>query len=1758
LSFALVLVLVSAPATADELSVSAILGTIRFHPEGEPARIGLTLLSRREAPGWRALVGLIGSYREEYPELAHAAARALADGVEPERLQLAATTYKRTRDPSIRAILAHGLAYGYPAHAALLHKHLRENRAGAVDVLTILAPVLEERELRGLLDVPDLARIAYDTLRRRGLTVRARELLTWARTIARACLDPKACARWAADGDFLIYEAVALTLREKGDEDLRDGAHCLLLTMSGKKLFADPLPWRSWMASHKDRHEPPPKLSPGRIAAAVVRGARHLRRDLMDDGRCVWPPDPNGPTAVGATGMAVLGLIAAGHPKDHPAIEKGVRTTLLVFDRQGNASLPAMGNRKRETYVLSILAMALCEVDAKRFQVPLNALRSRIVHGMRPHGQWGYQCLSSTDAMKPGSTDLSITQYAVLALRALARAGHKIEKQTWQTVEKNLRTTGNVGGGWNYRGSGKIGARQLSMTSAGLSTLAICIEALHGRDAPALIRKDPRLNRARVWLGRTLMRHDYGASDLYAYYGVERGCRLTGTKLFRSKNREYDWYLRGARRLLGKQAGTGHWGFWERQERTGSSYGQALDTSYAILFLTKATATIASSADGVVDVPLKPAEDQAEAVPTEPAPEPPPPPQPPELVLESARVPTCTGDAELRGRVGTARVKLTMDGKPVAVDARGRFRVPVKVGGPRTFAFVATDRSGLLTKREATVHIDNTLPQLELLGPKERHVGKQVLIFQASEALRSLQIGGHVFPANGRVVRAAAKVGEGPRTLTVLATDRAGNASHHRFTIEATNRALVLDGESAVGVDLRERPPHVTVECWVRGDAPARPSAIVANTEGSGFGLFWFSKGKPRPYALLHAAGRYIGVNPKRAWSWPAWTHLALTYDGQALRYFVNGVLQGEAAAAPRTLSPRRLFIGAQPNNSNGPVEFFKGEVDEVRVSRVARYTRTFRPERTFMRDRHTLLLLHFDRPTAAKGLLLDDSGTHHHCYTHGKPRQEPSGAPVVLGHAARELARLLPPLEPIRLTPKEHAWQNARARIAAKSMHMLDVTVRVVSPGGTPYPGVAVRGLHERFDLGAGPVTTNERGEAVLRLPRGPWRLDLVTHESKAGRLVFARVQRAVRAGGVQVIELEQRREVRFRSRLGVSRAAHAVSLAWPDLSFHKLVDVAQGQFEIRTTGDAPMIVQAVRRPAAEGDARDGFVLRRTVGPGLTVVDVEPADATTYVFDGKGVRDFSVRCHSADALPIPLAFAGKDRRTVLFAGLKEIVVGLDVDWGGRLFGFSPRPYKLDGQPRTFLAKPPFRATVGLVRNWRPQYGEGRLNTLSLRVFLTTANGLLVKWDRNSAYTVAWEEVLHGKVRASGTTKPPGRFRTPALDPKEIPNLRYRLQVRGPGDRQDVEVVPHQQTVEVWGGEARTWCFPEVQSNTRHWLLCVDRAIKAYEQTCPVTRHHTDIERSIDMPLPIIGMGGGGGANGWLWLPERSVYGFFGTWYWTGLLNHELGHVHGYGHGNPTQHKIMRQAGRRASRRLWAIRPGMERVPEGDRYRRLLEAVTGGAVAVEQELDVDREIPLLATANDPAGDGVLVPNLEITGNDAMFLWYYRAMHGDKVDADRRKHAGSWSWLLTLKGYTDPEIQIAMYSYAADTSLAWLARMRGIDVHDERIAGAMTAIKAAGGKFVWKRERDGISNRWYSRRYAPTDDLVAEQARMQRELGHRWMRVLSFRLLAIEYLARGDPERGEALVFRALEEAQRGPDGMLEQALEQCAIVWAAR
>ncbi len=1729
---------------AEEPSVSGIVRTVRFHPDGEPSGIGLRMLSRKGEPGWKALSGLVVSLAKEHPEVSVHAARALAEGAEPERLAHAAHAYSRCKDDSVRAVLAYGLAFRFADHRKLLLRHMRLNKPGARAVLVVLAPkVLSEKELRRYLKIPDLAPVAYAALRGRNLRVQPKELLAWARVISLACLRPAACRGWADRDptDFTILEAIALVLAEPGpgdnNESVRDGAACLLMTVSGKKLPRDRDIWRSWLTARRDRYKKPSAGSPGEIAAAVVRGARLIRLDLIDDGRCLWYRDTGGHYQAGSTALGVLGLLAAGYPKNHPAIKKAL-PTLVLFGPGGAPALHSMPHRGRETYVLSMLAIALCELDAKRFRVPLQALRNRIAHGMQKSGSWGYQCLTPTDTHKGGRPDNSCAQYAVLALRALKRNGFKVEDRIWKTAEAHFRRTVYRDGGWLYhRGHG--GTRR-SMTAAGISSLAICLEGRYGRHAGQRIAADKHLAGGLRCLGTFVHQHEFRTLSAYAYYGVERACLLTGTTAFRSDSNTLDWYVAGAKELLRTQTDRGGMG------ATAGNLGAALNTAYSILFLTRATRTIGATKKGrTIRVPLKDKPWPKDTPRKKTVPKP----QPPRLWIERESVPTRSGDAVIVGRLDTSGATLSIDGKPITPDVRGRFSYELTITRARDIAVVAKSTNGLETKRSVRIAFDRDAPQVRLLGPPQRHVGKQVLIFRATEPLKALRVAGRVYPADGPVVRAAVEINPGRRALTFTATDRAGNEGRGQADLEAQERHLVLDGQSALRIDLHRRPSAFTLECWVRGSAPKRGGSLIANTEGSGFALVWASRRFPFPHALVHTGKDYAAIGAGRSWKWDKWTHVAFCWDGEQGRYFVSGKLHsvGEARG-PRRVSSRPLWIGAEPNRHGRPNDFFPGEMDEVRVSTVARYEKDFRPQRHFMRDRDTLVLLHFDRDTLPFGPVLDDSGHHHHATPHGAPvlsTPQPDANP--LDHARAEMRGLLPPAVPVALTEKQRTAQDARARTdAQRRLGLVPVTVRLASKNGVPFPGVNVRAHHLSLDVSAGPVATDANGDAVLRLPRGSWRVDFATKEPAGGSAVFGRATFAVREPGRETVVLDNRRDVQFRSGKGALRTAHGVRLAWPDFSFHRQVFLANGRLEILTHGEAPILVQATRRPDDQG----GYILRRMAGPGRTVIDTDPDDnATVHTFRGQGARTLYVRYTSADALPVDLGFTVKKTAVIRIAGPPDVVLHLESNTNGGRVPFYPRPFLIDGKPREFLGKAQFAVSVGHQLNFRGQYKD-RINTVSFRVFLQTPNGLLL--PPPAPYELSWEQLLDGKPRFAGTTSPSRRIMTAPINPKLFPKLRYRVHVRGPGVNKKFEVEPVGPTAKVQQGKVRTSCFPPLVGNTRHWAACVSRAMQAYEETCPRWRTHCNIDRSIHMPLPVIGMGGGGGNAGWMWLPEGSLYGFHGTWYWTGLLSHELGHVYGYGHSNPVQTRIMSQAGRRAGRRLRSIRPGMERLPEGDRYGALLEAITRGDVHVTEGFQDDKGEPL-KLAGDATSAGVLVPNLEITGEDAVLSWFYRTLGPKAADA-RAKHAAEWSWPLTLRGFSDDEIQITILSKSAGAKLAWLARMRGIVVHDHRLEAALAILEK--GPLANAKQRGGTRHHWRTKPLG--QDLEAEERAMAAELGHRYDRVLARLRLAREAFRRSLPEQGEAFQMRALTEARQGSPATLDRALIDTAPMWAAR
>ena len=159
----------------------------------------------------------------------------------------------------------------------------------------------------------------------------------------------------------------------------------------------------------------------------------------------------------------------------------------------------------------------------------------------------------------------------------------------------------------------------------------------------------------------------------------------------------------------------------------------------------------------------------------------------------------------------------------------------------------------------------------------------------------------------------------------------------------------------------------ITVEAIVTPMPPdpnSVRSAVVANIQLSGVGIH-FSRGR----WIFHvnegrgSNGGYASAYSDADADLNKTVHLAGVYDGTAVRLFVDGRLQDAEDKTTRkhVQSPHQFMVGADPNGKGKPHQYFKGTIDEVRISSAARYTKDFTPMQKFEPDDDTLILYHFD-----------------------------------------------------------------------------------------------------------------------------------------------------------------------------------------------------------------------------------------------------------------------------------------------------------------------------------------------------------------------------------------------------------------------------------------------------------------------------------------------------------------------------------------------------------------------------------------------------------------------------------------------------------------------------------------------------------------------------------------------------------------------------------------------------------------------------
>ena len=179
------------------------------------------------------------------------------------------------------------------------------------------------------------------------------------------------------------------------------------------------------------------------------------------------------------------------------------------------------------------------------------------------------------------------------------------------------------------------------------------------------------------------------------------------------------------------------------------------------------------------------------------------------------------------------------------------------------------------------------------------------------------------------------------------------------------NGVLVLDGDGCLMVPservlLPDGP--LTLETWVCGVDFSGRRGLCAKTQNSEFALFC-SDGVAD--FSVHLGGQYVSANSKQqVLRAGVWHHVAGVFDGAEVRLYVDGKLvASKAGAGARTRNALPFYIGADPTGRGNPSSQITGKLDDVRLSKVARYRgESFEPPPRHEPDADTVLLVACDR----------------------------------------------------------------------------------------------------------------------------------------------------------------------------------------------------------------------------------------------------------------------------------------------------------------------------------------------------------------------------------------------------------------------------------------------------------------------------------------------------------------------------------------------------------------------------------------------------------------------------------------------------------------------------------------------------------------------------------------------------------------------------------------------------------------------------
>jgi hypothetical protein len=144
------------------------------------------------------------------------------------------------------------------------------------------------------------------------------------------------------------------------------------------------------------------------------------------------------------------------------------------------------------------------------------------------------------------------------------------------------------------------------------------------------------------------------------------------------------------------------------------------------------------------------------------------------------------------------------------------------------------------------------------------------------------------------------------------------------LTFSAANQWVTVADNALLDVT------RVTVSAWVRPTTLSGWRTVVMKETANGLAYTLYAHDNaPQPAGYVNTGGSDIAATGTAALATNTWTHLAMTFDGAALRFYVNGTLV-------RTVNTTGNIVnGTGPLRIGGNApwgEYFAGQIDDVRV----------------------------------------------------------------------------------------------------------------------------------------------------------------------------------------------------------------------------------------------------------------------------------------------------------------------------------------------------------------------------------------------------------------------------------------------------------------------------------------------------------------------------------------------------------------------------------------------------------------------------------------------------------------------------------------------------------------------------------------------------------------------------------------------------------------------------------------------------------